>query len=103
MNLLHYQVALQANIALLLPPRTPIDPNSGHRLSRMVLAPPPSDDSDDLGEGNRFLRRELNRAYVAFSKSEDELSGVTPTATAAVATGGKFNSINRWGHTELYQ
>ena len=79
---------------MLPPPRTPIDPHSGHRLSRTVLAPPPSEESDFEGEedGERFLRRELNRAYVTFKKSDDELSGVTPTA--AVATGWKFNKIN---------
>ena len=65
---------------------TPIDPNSGHRLVRMVAI-----DALRMNPGSpdqysqALLTRELNKAYVGFELSAEEKSGATPTA--AVATG----------------
>ena len=66
--------------------QTPIDPDSRHRLVRMVAM-----DALRMKQGSpdqysrALLTRELNKAYIGFEKSAEEKDGAAPTA--AVATG----------------
>ena len=66
--------------------QTPIDPDSCHRIVRMVAI-----DALRMKQGSpdqysqALLTRELNKAYIGFEKSAEEKDGATPTA--AVATG----------------
>ena len=66
--------------------QTPIDPNSCHRMVRLVAI-----DALRMKQGSQdqysqaLLTRELNKAYIGFEKCAEEKDGATPTA--AVATG----------------